>query len=197
MSIVNKLTIALVLALSLTTAIFFTLYKTNLNNYKDLKESVLVERENDKLNYRKYNDSLTAAFVKTQEVNLNTAKTLFKDELDAFKQQTGRNTKNLESLLKTQINGQNTYVFNNISTDSCKSLNLNYKDKFSEIDVTVKDGTAVINSKTKTYLTKYTYNVRKKEPWYKPWKWGKEFRTEILSENPKDSIVQLKEIIIK
>jgi len=164
--------------------------------YVDLKQANQIEQNNTLL-YRRVNDSLTVAFVKTQVVSQETAKIVFKSELEAYEKQTGNKIKNLESLLKTQIKGQNNYYFNNIDTAYCDSLNLSYKDKFSEIDIQVKDGVAVVNTKTYTSLTKYTYKARRKEPWYKPWKWGKDLRTEIKSDNPKDSIVNIKEIIIE
>lgn len=164
--------------------------------YKDLKEAVVLEQDNN-VKYKKLNDSLSVAIVKTQVVSQETAKTLFKEELDAFKAQTGSKLSNLESLLKTQIKGQNTYVFNNIDTAYCDSLNLSYKDKFNEIDIQVKDGTATVNTINYTYLTKYTYKKRRGASWYTPWKWGKDLTTEIKSDNPKDSIINIKEVIIE
>ncbi len=168
----------------------------NSQQYRDLEKAYTTEQQNV-IRERFVNDSLQASFVKTQVVSKETAGIIFKDELDEFKAQTGKSINNLQSLLKTQIKGQNNYYFNNIDTAYCDSLNLSYKDKFSEINITVKDGVAVVNTKTYTSLTKYTYKVRKHESWYKPWKWGKELRTEIKSDNPKDSIINIKEIIIE
>lgn len=187
--------IAILVLLIISLSIGIIAFK-NSQQYRDLENAYTTEQQNV-IRERFVNDSLKASFVKTQVVSKETAGIIFKDELDEFKAQTGKSINNLQSLLKTQIKGQNNYYFNNIDTAYCDSLNLSYKDKFSEIDITVKDGVAVVNTKTYTSLTKYTYKVRKHESWYKPWKWGKELRTEIKSDNPKDSIINIKEIIIE
>lgn len=187
--------IAILVLLIISLSIGIIAFK-NSQQYRDLENAYTTEQQNV-IRERFVNDSLKASFVKTQVVSKETAGIIFKDELDEFKAQTGKSINNLQSLLKTQIKGQNNYYFNNIDTAYCDSLNLSYKDKFSEIDIQVKDGVAVVNTKTYTSLTKYTYKVRKHESWYKPWKWGKELRTEIKSDNPKDSIINIKEIIIE
>lgn len=187
--------IAILVLLIISLSIGIIAFK-NSQQYRDLENAYTTEQQNV-IRERFVNDSLKASFVKTQVVSKETAGIIFKDELDEFKAQTGKSINNLQSLLKTQIKGQNNYYFNNIDTAYCDSLNLSYKDKFSEIDITVKDGVAVVNTKTYTSLTKYTYKVRKHESWYKPWKWGRELRSEIKSDNPKDSIINIKEIIIE
>jgi len=187
--------IAIVVLIGISLSIGIIAFK-NSQQYRDLENAYTTEQQNA-IRQRFVNDSLQASFVKTQVVSQETAKIVFKAELDEFKAQTGKSINNLQSLLKTQIKGQNNYYFNNIDTAYCDSLNLSYKDKFSEIDIQVKDGVAVVNTKTYTSLTKYTYKARRKEPWYKPWKWGTDLRTEIKSDNPKDSIVNIKEIIIE
>lgn len=187
--------IAILVLLIISLSIGIIAFK-NSQQYRDLENAYTTEQQNV-IRERFVNDSLKASFVKTQVVSKETAGIIFKDELDEFKAQTGKSINNLQSLLKTQIKGQNNYYFNNIDTAYCDSLNLSYKDKFSEIDIQVKDGVAVVNTKTYTSLTKYTYKVRKHESWYKPWKWGRELRSEIKSDNPKDSIINIKEIIIE
>jgi len=164
--------------------------------YEDLKSAYTTE-QNNSVQYKKINDSLTVAFVNTQVVSKETAEILFKKELEAYSAQTGSKLKNLESLLKTQVNSHDTYITNNIDTAECKVLDLSYSDKYNKIDITVKDGVAVIDSRHNTYLTKYTYKARRNAAWYKPWKWGKDLRTEVKSDNPKDSIINIQEIIIK
>ena len=189
------ISIAAVILLIGATVFSINRYMAIKAQYKDLSSAYTLEQDNH-IAYKRGADSLLQASIKPQVVSRETAEIIFKAELDAFKTREGTNTKNLESLLKTQIKGQNTYVFNSIDTAHCDSLYLTYSDKFYKLDINVKDGVAVVNTQSYTYLTKYTYKSRRYAKWYKPWKWGKDLKTTVISDNPKDSILDIKEIII-
>ena len=193
----NKLLIQIAVVVALVTALFFTtrsLIKSN-NELSNMRTSY--EMMSDSVRQRKINDSTVVYYVPTKDVTLDNARVLYEAELRDFKLQTGRSIKNLETFLKTSVIGSNTYVFNNIDSSHCDSLFLSHKDKYSDLTVLVKDGVAIVNNKNYTYLTKYTYKVRNKATWYKPWKWGKHNLSEIKSENPKDSITYINEVFIK
>jgi hypothetical protein len=162
--------------------------------YNNLKTTYELTQESS-LQYRKLVDSTIVAYTKTKVVTEETAKILFKEELDKYKKETNRAIKDLQSLTKATVVTNNEFTLQNIQ--GCDSLNIKHADKFSEINVNVKDGVAVVDSKQYLYLTKYTYDVRNKAKWYKPWKWGKHLQTDLKSENPNDSIINLNEILIK
>ena len=168
--------------------------------YRELKSNYELTQDS-LVNQRIINDSIKVANKETYVLDKNTLNILFKDVIRDFEQSTGKDIKNLKYALKTQINGKDSFFFYTKDTiymkDSLPYRGFKYEDSFNSINgAIVKDG-VFVNIERRLYLTSYTYNTRKKEPWYKPWKWGKKLITDVRSDNPKDSVVSIKSILIE
>lgn len=162
-------------------------------------ERVIDLEQDNVLKQRKYQDSINIATSKTIESTLNNFETSFKAITEDFEKSTGKDIKNLRSALKTQINSKEYYYIPTVDSlvkDGVIIRKFEHQDKFNTIKGLVYPDTVSLDISRRMYLTKYTYKTRNKEPWYKPWKWGKKLVTDMRSDNPKDSIVQLKEINI-
>lgn len=168
--------------------------------YQELKTNYELTQDS-LIKQRVYNDSINIGSKKTYILDKNTLNILFKDIIKDFEQSTGKDIKNLKYALKTQINGKDSFFFYTKDTiymkDSLPYKGFKYEDSFNTINgAIVKDG-VFVNIERRLYLTSYTYTTRKKEPWYKPWKWGKKLITDVRSDNPKDSILSIKSILIE
>lgn len=188
------LEIFLVLVFGIGVVYFLKQHSILSKRYIELQKQYDIERTNNII-IKRNSDSTLTALVKTQIMSKETAEILFKTELEKFKQETNKSIKDLKSITSAGIVTNNKFEYTSI--EGCDSLNLNLSDKFTSIAINVKDGVAVVDSQHKVYLTKYTYKTRNKAPWYQPWKWGKHVVTQLKSDNPKDSILELKEIIIE
>jgi len=126
-------------------------------------------------------------------------KTLYKADIDSFKKETGRPRKALKQLLKATVERRDSIsiVYRDSTLfDTIPVKCFIYNDPWLSIDGCNFNDSGYIKYNSRLSLKSYTYKKRKKEKWYKPWKWGTELTSDIRSNNPNDTVTDLEHIIV-